>query len=159
MKDCIIVCGYPANENGTISNILESRIKKGTEVFKKFDCQYLILSGGAIHNSFCEALIMKEYALKQGIDEKYILMEDKAKSTYHNMLYSKEIMEKHNLKNCYIVTNSWHKIKAEYYAKKFELDYIMINADKPEGMSYFKVLLLTIEMPFNMLKMRMKGFK
>lgn len=159
MRDCVIVCGYPSNDDGTISNILESRIKKAIELYKNGEVNYLILSGGAIHNSYCEALVMKEYAFNAGVNIENILLEDKAKSTYHNMMYSKDIMIQYNLNDCYVVTNSWHKIKAEYYAKKFKLDYEMINADKPLGMSWFKVLLLTIDMPINMLKMRMKGFK
>lgn len=159
MRDCVIVCGYPSNDDGTISNILESRIKKAIELYKNGEVNYLILSGGAIHNSYCEALVMKEYAFNAGVNIENILLEDKAKSTYHNMMYSKDIMIQYNLNDCYVVTNSWHKIKAEHYAKKFKLDYKMINADKPLGMSWFKVLLLTIDMPINMLKMRMKGFK
>ena len=159
MKDCVIVCGYPANEDGSISYILKSRIDKAIEIYRQNKVKYIIVSGGAVHNDFSEALTMKQYALKQGVDEKAILLEDQAKSTYHNMLFSKEIMEKYQLKNCYVVTNSWHKIKAKYYAKKFELNYVMVNADKPEKMSYFKVLILTFYMPINMLIMRFKGYK
>lgn len=159
MKDCAIICGYPSNNDGSISNILESRIKKGVELYKNNKVKYLILSGGAIHNNHCEAEVMKEYALKNDVLLEHIFVESIAKSTYHNMMYSKEIMMKYDLKTCYIVTNSWHKIKAEYYAKKFELDYMMINANKPKGMSWFKVLILTIDMPINMFKMRLKGYK
>lgn len=159
MKDCVIVCGYPTNNDGSISNILKSRIEKAIELYKDNKVKYIIVSGGAIHNRFSEALTMKEYALQRGIDENYILIENKAKSTYHNMMYSKEIMKKYHFKNCYVVTNSWHRIKAKYYAKKFELNFEMINAQKPENMSYIKVLLLTIDMPINMFINRLKGFK
>ena len=75
------------------------------------------------------------------------------------MMYSKQIMENNKLNNCYVVTNSWHRIKAKYYAEKFDLNFEMINADRPENMSYLKVVLLTFEMPMNMFVMRMKGYK
>lgn len=157
--DCVIVCGYPANDDGTISYILESRIDKAIELYNENKVNYIIVSGGAIHNQYCEALVMYNYALKKGVKASHLLIEDKAKSTYHNMMYSKEIMLQYGLKTCYVVTNSWHIVKAEYYAKKFDLDYTMMKCHKPAHMSYFKVLLLTIYMPMNMFINRMKGFK
>lgn len=159
MKDCVIVCGYPTNQDGTISSILKSRIDKAIELYKNHQVLYIIVSGGAIHNSYSEAFTMKNYALLKGVKEEHILIENKAKSTYHNMKYSKDIMQKNHLQTCYIVTNSWHKIKAEYYAKKFCLRYEMMNANKPSDMSYLKVMLLTIYMPINMFINRLKGYK
>ena len=159
MKDCVIVCGYPTNDDGSISYILKSRIDKAVELYQNQDVQYLILSGGAIHNQYCEAIAMQDYALSKGIPSQYILLEKQAKSTYHNMKYSKKIMHQHHLKTCFIVTNSWHVIKAEYYAKKFALDYTMVKAKKPHHMSYFKVFLLHIDMPINMFINRLKGYK
>ena len=41
MMDCAIVCGYPANEDGTISNILESRIRKAIELYHKKEIRYI----------------------------------------------------------------------------------------------------------------------
>lgn len=159
MKDCVIVCGYPANEDGTISDILKSRIDKAIELYHDHQVQYIIVSGGAIHNQYCEALIMKEYACKHNVNEDMILIEDQAKSTYHNMMYSKEMMLKHDLETCYVITNSWHIIKARYYANKFHLNHQMIKANKPDHMSIVKVMILTVYMPFNMLINRFKGYK
>lgn len=62
MKDCAIVCGYPANEDGTISNILKSRIDKAIELYQNHEIKYIIVSGGSIHNQYNEALTMKDYA-------------------------------------------------------------------------------------------------
>lgn len=159
MKDCVIVCGYPTNEDGSISDILKSRIDKAIELYQKHEVFYIIVSGGAIHNAYSEAYSMKDYVLSKEIETQFIFVEDKAKSTYHNMKYSQEIMRNNDLKTCYIVTNSWHKIKAKYYAQKFNLDFEMINANKPENMSYLKVILLTIYMPVNMFINRLKGYK
>lgn len=159
MKDCAIVCGYPANEDGTISNILKSRIDKAIELYQNHEIKYIIVSGGSIHNQYNEALTMKDYALKKGIDEIAIIVEDRAKSTYHNMMYSKEKMKEYGLKDCYVITNSWHIIKAKYYAKKFELDYLMLKCSKPKGMSYLQVIILTVYMPINMFINRLKGYK
>lgn len=159
MKDCILVCGYPTNEDGTLSHILKSRIDKAIELYKNHQSAYMIVSGGAIHNQFSEAKAMAEYAITQGISKSCIIIENQAKSTYHNMLYCKEMMERNHFMSCYIVTNSWHIMKAEYYAKKFQLDYQMVKASRPQGMSWFYSVLLHIEMPFNMFINRCKGYK
>ena len=52
MKDCAIICGYPANEDGTISSILKSRIDLGIDLYMTHQVRYLIVSGGAIHNAY-----------------------------------------------------------------------------------------------------------
>lgn len=159
MKDCIIVCGYPTNEDGTLSTILKSRIDKAIELYHQHQSSYIIVSGGAIHNQYSESRAMAEYAIKHGVPQANILIEDQAKSTYHNMMYSQIIMIQNHFQNCYIVTNSWHVMKAEYYAKKFDLNYCVVKANKPEGMSSLRQLFLHIDMPINMLINRMKGYK
>ena len=159
MKDCAIVCGYPTHEDGSISPILKSRIEKAIELYQNQEISYIVVSGGAVHNSYSEAYAMQKYATLKGIPKDKILIEDQAKSTYHNMKYSQIIMKQHHLHNCYVITNSWHIIKAEYYAKKFNLNYIMKKCCKPENMSYFKVFVLHIYMPINMFINRLKGYK
>ena len=158
MKDCAIICGYPANEDGTISSILKSRIDLGIDLYMTHQVRYLIVSGGAIHNAYNEAEVMRDYATEKGVPKENILIENQAKSTYHNMLYSKKIMDTHHFHNCFVITNSWHMIKAKHYAKKFHLDYQTKSCHKPENMTYLHVWLLTLYMPINMFINRCKGF-
>lgn len=159
MKDCIIVCGYPTQDDGNLSSILKSRIDKAIELYQKDQSLYMIVSGGAIHNKFSESQAMAEYAIMHGIPQSHLFIENQAKSTYHNMLYSKQIMEKYHFQSCYIVTNSWHVVKVKYYAQKFHLIYHIVKADRPLGMSWFQSVLLHIEMPINMFINRCKGYK
>lgn len=159
MKDCAIVCGYPTNMDGTISPILKSRIDQAIELYHQKAIRYIIVSGGAVHNRFSEADCMKDYALKQKVSQDAILIENQAISTYHNMLYSQKIMQENHLETCYVVTNSWHVIKARHYARQFLKDYTMVSCKKPQGMSLLTVAFLHIYMPINMLMMRFKGYK
>jgi len=159
MKDCAIVCGYPTNDDGSLSAILESRIQKAVDLYRQKQVKYILVSGGAIHNRFCEAEAMKQYALLNGVNENDIIVENQAKSTYHNMYYADLLMKQYHLSSCYVITNSWHMIKAKYYAEKFHLNYESMKCKKPKGMSYLKVVILHIYMPINMLINRWKGFK
>lgn len=159
MKDCAIVCGYPTKENGEISPILESRIQKAVELYQRSMISYIIVSGGAIHNQYSEALAMEEYAISKGVPKEKIIIENKAKSTYHNMKLSRESMKNHHLESCYVITNSWHIIKAKYYAKQFLNDFEMLACAKPKHMKWIVVLGLHFYMPINMLINRLKGYK
>ena len=67
--DCAVVCGYFANEDGTPSEMMKSRVDKAAALWKQKKVGYLILSGGAVHNKYVEAEIMKKYAMEQGVPE------------------------------------------------------------------------------------------
>lgn len=140
--DCGIVCGFPANNDGTPSKIMQSRIDAGIWLYKNNKIKKLILSGGAVKNEFVEAQVMKDYALNLGVKSKDIIVETKSRSTYHNLMYCKDIVIENNFKDCLVITNSWHLRKADHYARKFKLNYSMYQAKKPQEYSMFKVLML-----------------
>lgn len=131
--DCAIVCGYFANEDGTPSDYMKTRVEEGARLWKEGKVYNLILSGAAVQNEYVEAEVMKAYALSLGVPEECIYEEKHAVSTYHNMLYAKEIMEEEGFENCAVVTNGWHLRKANHYARKFELEYVMCEAKNPEN--------------------------
>lgn len=157
--DCAIVCGYPTLEDGSISPILQSRIDKAIALYYNQSIRYIIVSGAAVHNAYSEALCMKNYALAHHVPEDHIIVEDQALSTYHNMMYAKALMERYHFQDCLVITNSWHMIKARYYARKFALNFAEAKAARPPQMSWFKVALYTLYMPINMLINRCKGYK
>ena len=157
-KDCVIVCGYPANEDGTISEILKSRVDEGISLYKEGFVKWMIMSGTDAHNQYIEAVVMRDYAISRGVKEEDILIETKAKSTYHNMLYCKDIVENRQIKTCYVITNSWHLRKADYYSRKFGYDYEMISSKKPESISCFKVVYLHIHMHITTYINLLKGY-
>ena len=136
--DCAIICGYPANIDGEPSTIMKSRVEMGVTLYKKDKIKFLILSGGAVKNEYQEAKIMASYAISLGVKKEDILIEGQSRSTYHNLMYSRDIMQINGLKNALVVTNSWHLRKADHYARKFKLDYAMVSASAPK--SYIFIL-------------------
>ena len=156
--DCAIVCGYFANEDGTPSELMKTRVEKAVKLWKKGKVYYLILSGGAVRNEHIEAEVMKKYAMKLGVPAYCILEEKQAGSTYHNMLFAKEIMQTKHLKDCVVVTNGWHLRKANHYARKFELDYVMAKADDPQDEKAWQTLWRYISVNVHMYYMMFKGY-
>lgn len=156
--DCIIVCGYPASENGMPSELMKTRVDKACELWKKRKGSFLILSGGPVANEYVEAEVMKKYAVSQGIPEEVIIEEKMAVSTYHNMLYASRIMENNKFQDCIVVTNGWHIRKARHYARKFELNHVMARAKNPEGESWLQTTWRYVVINVHMFYMRLKGY-
>lgn len=156
--DCAIVCGYPANRDGYPSKVMKSRIQKGVLLYKQGKVKKLILTGGAVKNEFVEAEVMKEYAKYLGVKDKDIIIEKQARSTYHNMMYCRDLMQVHHLSNALVVTNSWHLRKADHYARKFKLDYAMVESDAPESYCKLWVWYLHLHTNLTMYHNLFKGY-
>ena len=156
--DCIVVCGYPAKIDGTPSEIMKTRVDKAIELWKRKNAEYLILSGGAVANQFTEAEVMKKYAMQKGIPESVIYEEKEAVSTYHNMMHVKKLMEQKKLKNCIVVTNGWHIRKANYYAEKFHLDYVMAKAENPGEERFWTTVWRYLSVNLYMYYMMFRGY-
>lgn len=131
--DCAIVCGCPAAADGSPSRVMKVRVEKAAELWKKGKVKKLIFSGAAVKNSYIEAEVMKKYAVTLGVPEEMIITEIRAVSTYHNMMLAKPLMEERGFKSCVVVTNSWHLRKANHYADRSGLDYVMCSCREPEG--------------------------
>ena len=134
---CAIVLGFPSLDNGDISDILKSRIDQGIKLYQQHRVDYLILSGGHVKNEYNESEVMYQYCLQKGLPQDCLIIENQSVSTYHNMLYSKTMMEQHHFKTAMIVTSSWHLRKANHYAKSQQLDYVMVKAKNPPQYSLF----------------------
>ena len=156
--DCAIVCGFPANNDGSPSSIMKSRVEKAIELYRHNKINYIIFSGGRVHNNYEEAAIMEKYAISLGLDKKIIIKENKAISTYHNLLYCTKIMNEHNFNSCLVVTNGWHLRKANHYVRKNKLNYAMVVADNPSEFNKLKILYLYLKTNLIMYINLFKGY-
>ena len=99
-----------------VTPLLASRIKKGIKVYKDNPGSKLIMSGGQGPDEVVsEAFAMKNYALEQGVDEKYIILEDKSTSTEENIIFSKKFIPAD--KSFAVVTNYYHVYRALVQAR------------------------------------------
>ena len=106
--DCAVVCGYPAEADGSPSRILKTRVERAAELWKAGRVRFLLLSGGAVGNGFVEAEVMKAYAEDLGVKPE-------------------------GWQDCAVVTNRWHLRKADHYARKFGLEHVMCPAADGES--------------------------
>ena len=94
------------------------RTEKGVELLKEGLGNYIILSGGVIYDDVTMAELMKNHALKLGVPENKILLDDKASTTHENAEFTKEIIEENNFKSVIVVTSEYHSRRAKLAMEK-----------------------------------------
>jgi len=99
--DAIVVLGRHNPE------ILEKRIRKAEELYKRFRCK-VILSGGK-RGDFNEGEFMRKHVK---ITKKDIIIEDKSLNTKLNALYCNKIIIKKGFEKIIIVTSPYHILRA-----------------------------------------------
>ncbi len=130
--DYCIVLGAQWKPSGP-SAVLRKRLDKAVEYLKANPDTKVIVSGGKGANEpMAEAEGMYGYLVQAGIEEERILVEDKSRSTYENLVYSGGLLDKEN-DRVVIVTNDFHVFRALGIARKQ-------NYGKVEGLAADSVL-------------------
>lgn len=118
-SDAAIVLGA-ATYDGELSPVYRERANHGIDLYKNGYVKKIIFTGGLGEgNSISDAQAAKEYAVKQGIPSKDIIIEDKSTITQENIEYSNEIMTENNLESAIIVSDPLHMKRAMLMAKDY----------------------------------------
>lgn len=134
-KDYIIILGCGIRKDGTPTPLLRGRIDRALKFYyeqieKTEKAPVLITSGGQGANEvISESACMKKYLLEQGIPEDHILQEDRSTSTYENMLYSREVIEKDGKpgKIAFSTTN-YHVFRSGLMARRVKMRAVGIGS-------------------------------
>ena len=89
-----------------------SRAQKGIELYKQGYAKNIVFSGAAIDDGPSNALEMKKLAIKEGIDNKLIFLDEASQNTYENAVYSKKILDQVAAKKIILVTSPYHQRRA-----------------------------------------------
>ena len=134
-KDFIIILGCQIRKDGTLTNLLKSRVDRAIEFSKmqkekvNKDIMFVPSGGKGSDEVMAESQAMKNYLLEQGIKEENILVEDKSKNTWENIQFSNEIINK-KMKNAKVAfsTTNYHVFRAGNIATMQGLYYEGIGA-------------------------------
>jgi len=132
--DYVIVLG--ARLYGEIpSPALHERLLVASRYLEENKSVKVIVSGGkGDDEDISEALAMKIHLMDSGIDEDRIIMEDKSTSTFENLKFSKEIIEKMDGKGRYtlvIVSSRNHLFRAKLIARRLDISAYGLEAAIP----------------------------
>lgn len=102
------------------------RLDKGVQLYRDGYAPYFMISNGQEDNLFQAALI-------KGVPLNSVMLENKARSTLENAIYTIDIMTKHKLKSALIVSSNFHmrRVKMNFAkaVKDKEITLWYISAD------------------------------
>ncbi|MGB1241915.1 MAG: YdcF family protein [Chitinophagales bacterium] len=120
-SDVAIVLGAGTN-NGELSPVFRERINHGIYLLKNGKVKCLIFTGGFGKNQILsDSHCAKIYALKKGVSEHKILVEEKSTITFINLKEAKKIMKSNHLETALIVSDPYHMKRSMRMANKLNL--------------------------------------
>lgn len=118
-EDAVIILGAGL-KGKNLSLTLKNRLDKGLEYAERNKNAKIIVTGGQGHGEdITEAEAMRLYLISKGIDEDRIISEDKATSTYENLMFSSAFLSKGD--RVVIITDGFHIFRSVSMAKMFDL--------------------------------------
>ena len=128
----VIVLGCKVNPNGPSLSLVK-RLEAAYDYLIQNPELSCILSGGqGADEPMSEAQAMYDWLTAKGIDKERLYLENKSKSTYENLVFSKKIIEKEALPEAVtIITNDFHQYRAQKIAERYYKEVYGISGDTP----------------------------
>ena len=109
--DAIVVLGA-AQYNGRPSDALAARLDQAIALYKDGYAAFLITTGGNLPGDWTtEAEVGRRYAVKQGVPESAILMENTGRSTLDSIQHVRTIFEARGLRTALFVSDRSHMLR------------------------------------------------
>ncbi len=120
--DAAIVLGAAVWGN-EVSPVFRERINHAIDLYRRGKVRKLIFTGGQGNkDELTEAAEARQFAIKNGIPEKDILIEERSHTTYENLVYAKQLADTNGLKRVLIVSDPIHMKRAVAMASDICLD-------------------------------------
>ena len=117
--DCILVLGCKVGTDGTLSHMLEDRLRQGVALYELGAAPKLLMSGDHGTAEYDEVDAMKRYAVDAGIASQDVFMDHAGFSTYESVYRAKEVFE---VRRVIIVTQEYHLYRALMVAREMGLE-------------------------------------
>ena len=104
----IVILGAGLDTNGTMKVKLASRLMQGLKLARMYRRAPIILTGGNQKSGVTEAYVMSQWFRHRWISRKRLFLEDQAKDTVENALFSAAILQKLGVTQVTVVTSSSH---------------------------------------------------
>ena len=124
--DCIMVLGCQVHSDGSLSHMLEDRLKRGVALYKAGAAPKLLMSGDHGQEDYNEVEAMRRYAISQGVPEEDIFMDHAGFSTYESVYRARDIF---GVKRIIIVSQEYHLYRALHIAKALGLESWGVASD------------------------------
>ena len=134
-SDCIVVFAGGVGESGKPGQGYEERVQYAVELYKKGYAKNILFSSGYTY-VFEEPLVMKALAVSLGVLEDAIILDDRAKNTYENVKFTKDILEKHGWGNILLISSPYHMLRSQLVFNKIARAIKAIYTPMPNSLFY-----------------------
>lgn len=124
--DCIIVLGCLVRSDGTPSDMLADRLRRGIELYEAGAAPKILMSGDHGRTSYDEVNTMKQVAIDAGVPSGNVFMDHAGFSTYETLYRARDIFKADKV---VIVTQSYHLYRALYIAEQLGIEAYGVDAD------------------------------
>ena len=125
--DAIVVFAGGVGESGKAGQGYEERVGYAVRLYREGYARHLIFSSGYRH-VFREPQVMKALAVSLGVPKENIILEDSAKSTEENVMFTKVILENENWNKVLLVSSPYHMRRVSLVFKKGASNIIVFYA-------------------------------
>jgi len=132
-EDVAIVLGGGIRQ-GEVRPTLQMRLDQALAYHQRNPAAMILVTGGTGYGQeISEAEAMARYLIARGIPAEQILLEDAAHSTYTNMSFSQEILDKHFNEpfRAAIITSDFHMFRSARFAQNVGIDATIYPAGTP----------------------------
>jgi uncharacterized SAM-binding protein YcdF (DUF218 family) len=141
--DAIVVLGA-AQYAGRPSPVLKARLDHALDLFKKGLARRLVLTGGrGTGDTISEAAVGRRYAIKAGVADSAILLENEGRTTEASFAAAAEIMENAKLERAILVSDPFHMLRLQILARRYGVESVTsptrtspISANRLEALAY-----------------------
>ena len=124
--DCILILGCGVREDGSPSDMLHDRLKRGVTLYQDGAAPKLLMSGDHGRDGYDEVDAMKSYAVDEGVPSEDVFMDHAGFSTYESMYRARDVF---GTKKIIIVTQQYHLYRAVYIARSLGIDAYGVSSD------------------------------
>lgn len=124
--DCILVLGCLVKDNGTPSDMLHDRLRRGVELYHAGAAPKLLMSGDHGRTNYDEVAAMKQFAVAGGVPTSDVFMDHAGFSTYESMYRARDIFQADKI---IIVSQEYHLYRALYIAEQLGIEAYGVSAD------------------------------
>ncbi len=107
-NQAIVILGYALAKDGSMRPTLIDRLEQGLTAAKLNPEALIIVSGGVPNHGVTEAYVMQQWLIQHGISADRIYLDDKAKDTVGNAIYSTQIMARLGTENVTLISSASH---------------------------------------------------
>lgn len=151
-SDAIVVLGA-AQYVGRPSPVLRARLDHALELWQRGLAPRLIFTGGmGVGDTTSEAAVSRNYALRHGVPDTAILMEDEGRTTRESLAAVSAIMHARQMRTAILVSDPFHMLRLRILSTQYGVDAYTsptktspISANKAQALAY--VLSESIKVP------------